>query len=169
MTLQGTWVLDPAHSEAGFTVRHAGISKVRGSFPIMQASVNHDGTAARVSAVLDATSFTTGNEDRDAHIKSADFLEVETYPTINFDGVYEAESLTGDLTIHGVTLPVSIPVEEGGVAVDPFGNTRAGFDASITIDRRDFGLTWNAVLDRGGLLVSEKVKVELSLSFIKTD
>lgn len=167
MTLAGTWALDPTHSEVGFTVRHAGISKVRGKFGEVEATVDHDGQQATVTATAQAASFTTGNADRDAHVKSADFLEVDTYPTVDFTGTFDGEELAGELTVHGVTRPVTFDVEVFGEATDPFGNKRLGAEAKATINRKDFGLTWNAALEAGGVLVSDKVVLSLDLSFIK--
>ena len=173
--LTGTWTIDAAHSRLGFSVRHAGIATVRGSFAGFEGQLVLDGTNpanSTASATIDATSFTTGNEQRDGHVKSPDFLDVEKYPTLTFastevrpDG--EDYVLVGDLTIHGVTQPVEIKVEVEGQAVDPFGNTRVGFSGETQINRKDFGLTWNAALETGGLLVGEKVKITLDISAIK--
>lgn len=170
----GTWNLDSAHSEVGFTARHAGISKVRGKFTDVEASAivpagNPEKTV--INARIKADSFDSGNADRDAHVKSGDFLEVETYPELSFVATSIEEDgdellINGDLTIKGVTKPVKFDVEVGGVATDPFGNVRVGLEAKTIIRRKDFGLTWNAVLDAGGLLVSEKVALNLELSFI---
>lgn len=166
--LTGTWTLDPAHSEIGFSVRHAGISKVRGRFTEVSATVVHEHGASTVEATAQAASFESGNADRDAHIRSADFLDVEAYPTVDFKGVHRGGDLSGELTIHGVTKPVTFSVDVVGQAVDPFGNTRLGLEATTTINRKDFGLTWNAPLQAGaGMLVGDKVTVELELSFIK--
>ena len=166
----GNYNVDPSHSEIGFTVRHAGISKVRGRFHGVSGvvTVNEGGTAT-VHATVDANTFDSGSEDRDNHIKSADFLDVTVFPELVFVGNYaEADGkLVGDLSIHGVTKTVEFDVEVTDSAIDPFGNTRVGAEASTTISRKDFGLTWNAALETGGVLVSDKVKIELDLSFIK--
>lgn len=167
MTLLGTWKLDPDHSEVGFSVRHAAVSKVKGKFDVVHASVEHDGTQARVQAVVDAATFNSSNPSRDAHIKSDDFLDVEKYPTLGFTGLYNGNVLKGDLTVHGVTHPVVFHVDFGGEATDPYGQVRAGVEAKTSISRKDFGLTWNAALETGGVLVSDKVDLILDLSFIK--
>lgn len=158
------WTLDPSHSVVGFTVRHAGISKVRGKFDIVSAKIEN----GNIEATADATSFNSGDEGRDGHVKSADFLDVERFPTVSFIGKIDesSESLKGELNIHGVTQEVEFEIEEIGVATDPFGNVRAGAEASTTISRKDFDLTWNAALETGGVLVSDKVKINLDVSFI---
>ena len=169
MTLSGNWKLDPTHSEAGFTARHAGISKVRGRFSDVDATVDyHDDGTADVTATLQADSFTTGNADRDGHVKSADFLDVANFPTLTFAGKYGGSELSGDITIHGVTKPITFEVESSEEVTDPFGNVRVGVEAQATISRKDFGLTWNAALETGGVLVSDRIKLNLDLSFIKT-
>lgn len=165
--LTGNWKLDPAHSDVGFVVRHAGISKVRGKFSTVDATVTHDGDAATVEAVAQAASFDSGNADRDAHVRGADFLDVEKFPTVEFKGKLEGDELSGDLTIHGVTRPVTFDVELTDEVVDPFGQTRVGAEARATINRKDFGLTWNAALEAGGVLVSDKVQLTLDLAFVK--
>lgn len=160
----GTWTIDPSHSEASFTVRHAGIAKVRGTVAITEGAVvvSEDGTAT----------VSTGDETRDGHLKTADFFEVETYPTWTFESQAikvegEEAEVPGDLTIHGVTQPVTLETEFNGTATDAYGNLRAGFSATTTISRKDFGLTWNAALEAGGVLVSDKVQVSLEISAIK--
>lgn len=165
--LTGTWKLDPSHSWAGFTARHAMVTKVRGHFEEVDATVEHDGTTAAVTALLQANSFTTGNNDRDAHVKSEDFLGAETYPTVTFEGKLLGDELVGELTIRDVTRPVTLAAEVTEPVTDPFGNVRIGAEASGTISRKDFGLTWNVPLDGGGVLVSDKIKLELDLSFVK--
>lgn len=169
------WTLDPSHSEVSFTVRHAGISKVRGKFDSVSATAELDENSElkTASALIGVASVNTGSEDRDNHIRSADFFDVEQFSTMTFDNVVfenfleEDAVLKGDLTIKDVTRPVELTVEETGVAVDPFGNTRFGVEAKTTISRKDFGLTWNAALEAGGVLVSDKVTIELNLSFIQ--
>lgn len=170
---EGVWTVDPSHSELGFTVRHAGISKVKGKFNEFEAKVvaNEDFSETSVSATAQASSFDSGDANRDGHVKSADFFDVENFPTLTFEStklVHKGSEfeLEGNLTIKGVTKPVVFDVEFNGVAVDPFGNTRAGLSATTKISRKDFGLTWNAVLETGGLLVADAVKIELELSFI---
>ena len=169
----GTWTLDNSHSEIGFTVRHAGISKVRGQFTDAVATLDLAQNVAdsKVNATIQTASFDSGDANRDGHVRGEDFFDVEAFPEISFvsNAIVpkgDAYELQGDLTIKGVTRPVALETELHGVAVDPFGNTRAGLTAETTISRKDFGLTWNAVLDAGGVLVSDKVAVNLELAFI---
>lgn len=168
----GTWTLDNAHSEIGMTVRHAGISKVRAVFDEASATlqVAEDGTSD-VNAAVKAESFNSKNADRDAHVRGADFLDAENHPELTFVATGfkpagEEFELTGDLSIRGVTKEVTFEVEFGGQAVDPFGATRAGFSASTAISRKEFGLTWNAALEAGGVLVGDKVSIDLELAFV---
>lgn len=171
----GTWTLDPSHSEVGFVVRHAGISKVRGKFNVVSGSVNvPEAGDISVAAVADANTFDSGNADRDAHVRSGDFLDVENHPTVTFESTQvtldgEDIQMDGNLTIRGVTRPVSLSGELGGVAVDPFGAKRFGAEVKGDISRKDFGLTWNAALETGGVLVSDKVQLSIELSFILSD
>jgi polyisoprenoid-binding protein YceI len=169
----GTWTLDNSHSEIGFTVRHAGISKVRGQFKDAEATLDLAENVAdsKVNATIKTASFDSGDANRDGHVRGEDFFDVETFPEISFvsNAIVpkgDAYELQGELTIKGVTRKVSLETELHGVAVDPFGNTRAGLTAETTISRKDFGLTWNAVLDAGGVLVSDKVAINLELAFI---
>lgn len=169
----GVWAVDPSHSELGFTVRHAGISKVKGKFTDFEAKVvaNEDFSETSVTATAQANSFNSGDEGRDGHVKSADFFDVENFLVLTFESTNLVRKgsdfkLEGNLTIKGVTKPVVFDVEFNGVAVDPFGNTRAGLSATTKISRKEFGLTWNAVLETGGLLVADSVKIDLELSFI---
>jgi polyisoprenoid-binding protein YceI len=168
----GTWNFDPAHSEIGFSVRHAGISTVRGTFNEATASleVAEDVEASRVEASIQTASVDTNNPQRDGHVKSADFFDVENHPELTFastafrvDG--EDVSIDGDLTIRGESRPVTLKGEFGGVAVDAFGQTRAGFSVETSISRKEFGITWNAALEAGGVLVSDKVKIILDVAF----
>ncbi|GAA3281848.1 YceI family protein [Nesterenkonia halobia] len=168
----GTWKLDTDHSEIGMTVRHAGISKVRATFGEADGTltVGEDGTAT-VETSVRAASFDSKNADRDAHVRAADFLDVETYPELSFRATDvkpsgEEFEVTGDLTIRGETRQVTFEAEFGGQAVDPFGATRAGFSASAAISRKDFGLTWNASLEAGGVLVGDKVAIDLEVAFV---
>ncbi|WP_442543344.1 YceI family protein [Arthrobacter sp. KN11-1C] len=170
----GTWLLDMAHSEIGFSVRHAGISKVRGRFTDAQAEarVRESLADASLHATVKTASFDSGDANRDGHVRGADFFDVETFPEMTFratsvEGDGEDYTLTGDLTIRGITKPVELEVEFTGVAVDPFGATRAGFSAETEISRKDFGLTWNAALEAGGFLVSDKVKINLEAALVK--
>ena len=169
----GTWTLDSSHSEIGFTVRHAGISKVRGQFKEADATLDLAENVAdsKVNATIKTASFDSGDTNRDGHVRGEDFFDVEKFPEISFvsNAIVpkgDAYELQGDLTIKGVTRPVALETELNGVAVDPFGNTRAGLTAETTISRKDFGLTWNAVLEAGGVLVSDKVAINLELAFI---
>ncbi|MDQ0146155.1 MULTISPECIES: YceI family protein [Pseudarthrobacter] len=169
----GTWTLDNSHSEIGFTVRHAGISKVRGQFKEAEATLSLAENVAdsKVNATIKTASFDSGDANRDGHVRGEDFFDVEKFPEISFvsNAIVpkgDAYELQGDLTIKGVTRPVALETELHGVAVDPFGNTRAGLTAETTISRKDFGLTWNAVLEAGGVLVSDKVAINLELAFI---
>jgi len=168
----GSWTFDPAHSEVGFTVRHAGISKVRGTFREVDAQlrVAEPIENSTLSATVQMASIDTKNADRDAHVRSADFFAVEEHPTMTFtstavafDG--EEGTITGDLTIKGVTRPVELETEFNGVVVDAFGVTRAGFSATTTISRKEFGITWNAAMEAGGVLVSDKVVINLDVAF----
>lgn len=168
----GTWTLDNSHSEIGFSVRHAGISKVRGQFKDVAATATVGETLAdsSVEATAKIASLDTSDANRDGHLHSADFFDAEQFPDMTFKSTSisaqgETYSLNGDLTIRGTTLPVSFDTEFNGVAVDPFGTTRAGFSGQTTISRKDFGLTWNAALEAGGVLVGDKVTISLEVEF----
>lgn len=172
----GIWTLDMSHSDIGFTVRHAGISKVRGRFSDASATahVRDSLKDSSLHATVKTASFDSGEPNRDAHVRGADFFEVESFPEMTFratgvEGDGEDYTLTGDLTIRGITKPVELEVEFTGVAVDPFGATRAGFSAETEISRKEFGLTWNAALETGGFLVSDKVKINLEAALVKQD
>ena len=172
----GIWTLDMSHSEIGFSVRHAGISKVRGRFneASAEARVRNSLTEASLKAAVKTASFDSGDANRDAHVRGPDFFDVEKYPEMTFQatgirGGGDDYVLTGQLTIRDVTKPVELEVEFTGVAVDPFGATRAGFSAETDISRKDFGLTWNAALEAGGLLVSDKVKIHVEAAMVKQD
>jgi polyisoprenoid-binding protein YceI len=170
----GTYVIDPAHSELGFTVRHSGIAKVRGRFNGVDGTITlaEPLTDSTATVTIDAASVDTGNEQRDGHLVSADFWDAENNPTWTFEstsveGEGEEFTLNGALTINGVTLPVALETEYNGAATDAFGNDRAGFSASTEISRKDYGLTWNVALEGGGLLVGDKVKIAIEISAIK--
>lgn len=174
--LTGTWTLDHTHTRLGFVTRHAMITKVRGSFNDFTGTVTVpaegiEGATAQVT--INATSIDTRNADRDGHLKSNDFFDMETYPQITFTSTKIAPNgsggvdVTGDLTIKGATKSVTIPFDYEGTATDPFGNQRAGFEGSTVINRSDFDLSWNAALETGGVLVSEKVTLEIEVSAIK--
>ncbi len=169
----GTWAIETSHSHASFTVRHAGISKVRGSVGITEGTitVGEDLASTSVTVTLDPATIDTKDENRDNHLRSADFFEVETYPTWTFtstdiraDG--EDYVVTGDLTIHGVTRSVELATEYNGAGVDPFGLSRVGFSAQTQISRKDFGLTWNAAMETGGVLVGDKVTISLEIEAV---
>ncbi|MCC6723269.1 MAG: YceI family protein [Saprospiraceae bacterium] len=170
------WVLDPAHSEINFMVRHLMIAKVKGGFHRFEATVLSDGAdfrKAEVELKIDAASLSTNQADRDAHLRSADFFDVENHPTIHFVGGsccrFDPENyrLAGNLTIRGVTREVSLSVEFGGVGKDPWGNEKAGFSVTGIVNRKDFGLLWNAPLEAGGVLVSDEVHIECEVQFVK--
>jgi polyisoprenoid-binding protein YceI len=166
----GTWTVDAAHSELGFVARHLMVSKVRGQFKEFEGTVKvgDDLGDSQVTAVAQLGSVDTGSADRDAHLKSADFFDVENNPTMSFTSTsVNADSLTGDLTIKGVTKPVVFDLEFNGVATDPWGNQKAGFEASTEINRKDWGLEWNVALEGGGVLVSEKIKINLDIQLLK--
>ena len=174
--LSGTYTFDPAHTRIGFVARHAMVTKVRGAFNEFEGSVVVDGTdlaASKVTLTIQAASIDTRNEQRDAHLRSNDFVAMDEFPQITFvsSGVTVVDEttyeLSGDLTIKGVTKPITIPFTFEGAAQDPFGNQRIGFDGSVTISRKDYGLTWNAALETGGVLVSDKIVLEFEVSAIK--
>jgi polyisoprenoid-binding protein YceI len=170
------WQVDPAHSAVNLVVRHMVISKVRGQFARWTAKLSLDSTDLARSSVeveIEAASVQTGVADRDAHLRSADFLDVEKYPVIRYASrKVEVASpgklrVTGDLTIRGVTREVPLDVEVGGQAKDPWGNVRMGFAATATLSRKDFGLTWNQALETGGVLVADRVDVEIELEAVR--
>jgi polyisoprenoid-binding protein YceI len=175
--LTGSWTIDAAHSRIGFVARHAMVTKVRGSFnefeggAVLDAS-NPASSTARIT--IQAKSIDTRNGQRDEHLRSNDFFAMDEYPTITFgstgvEQTGEAEfSLTGDLTIKGVTKAVTIPFSFEGTATDPFGNLRAGFEGSTVVNRKDWGINFNAGLEAGGVLVSEKITLEFEISAIKS-
>ncbi|MBU6213621.1 MAG: YceI family protein [Actinomycetales bacterium] len=173
--LAGTWTIDPAHTQIGFVARHAMVTKVRGTFDTFSGSLTIDPANpadSKVSFTADLASVNTGVADRDGHLRGSDFFDVENHKEMVFESTEvtvagETGTLKGNLTIKGITQPVSIDVEIGGVTKDPFGNTRAGFEGTATISRKDFGLTWNAPLEVGGWLVSDEIKVVLDIAAIK--
>lgn len=174
--LTGTYRLDPSHSRIGFVARHAMVTKVRGSFNDFRGTVVIDGAnPARSSAEVsvEVASIDTRNGQRDEHLRTNEFLAAEQYPQINFvsTGVARTQErrfeLSGDLTIRGITKAVTIPLDYEGAATDPFGNVRLGFEGSLTISRKDFGITWNAALETGGVLVGDAIVLELEISAIK--
>ncbi|WP_431843183.1 YceI family protein [Calidifontibacter indicus] len=172
--LNGTYVIDPAHSEIGFVARHAMVTKVRGSFKEFDgtATTGENLAGATIDLTINVASVDTRSADRDGHLKSADFFDVEKYPSITFKSTdIKADGsdlvVTGDLTIMETTKPVTVEFEYNGAAVDPFGNERIGFEGKTVVNRKDFGLTWNAALEAGGVLVSDKVTLTFDISAIK--
>ncbi|MFH5821993.1 YceI family protein [Georgenia sp. AZ-5] len=172
----GTYVIDQAHTDVSFTVRHAGISKVRGKFEKFDGSltVAEDFAASSATVTIDASSINTGDANRDGHLRSADFWDAENKPTWTFvstgvEGSGEEFTLKGDLTINGVTKPIELDVEFNGAVVDAFGANRVGFSAATEISRKDFGLTWNAAMETGGFLVGDKVKILLEVEATPTE
>ena len=171
------WVLDPTHSEVTFKVKHLMISNVKGEFRNFSATIDSEGddfSNAKVNATVETASIFTNNEDRDNHLRSADFFNAETNKEITFTGTSFEKTddddefeLKGDLTINGVTKPVTLEVEFGGINQDPWGNTKAGFTFEGKLNREDFGLTWNAALETGGVMVSKDVKIAGELQFVK--
>lgn len=172
--IAGDYVLDPSHSRLGFSARHAMVTKVRGSFEEFEGTAHVDTVtpaSSKVELTIQAASVTTGNEQRDGHLKTPDFFDIENHPTITFVSTHVARdgsewAITGNLTINDVTKSVTIHFEETGSAKDPYGNTRIGFEGSTTIDRTEWNLNFNATLETGGVLVSEKVKLEFDISAI---
>jgi len=170
-----TWAIDPAHSHVGFSVRHMMISTVKGRFGTVAGTVelDEDLTTGSVEATIDVASIDTREAQRDAHLRSADFFDADRFPTITFKSRRVAKAapdkltVTGDLTIKGVTREVVLEVVEEGRGTDPWGGERAGFTAHTTINRRDFGLTYNQVLETGGVLVGEDIKISLDVELIK--
>ena len=176
--LTGTWSIDPSHSSLGFSARHAMVTNVRGQFDEFEGTGVVDAanpSASTATVVMKAASINTGVADRDAHLRSGDFFDVENHPELRFTStsVEQADSstwrVTGDLTIKDTTHPVTIDFDFTGLARDPFGNLRAGFEGETTINRKDWGLEWNAALETGGVLVGEKIKLTFDISAIKSD
>ncbi|MCC6287633.1 MAG: polyisoprenoid-binding protein [Chitinophagaceae bacterium] len=170
------WVIDPSHSEIQFKIRHLMITNVTGSFQEFASTAETEGddfTKAKIKFTAKVDSITTGNEQRDGHLKSQDFFETEKYPEL----VFEANGLTakggdeyvaeGDLTLHGITRKVKLSIEAGGVVKDPYGQTKAGFSVSTKINRKDFGLNWNAATEAGGVVVSDEVRVSAEVQYVK--
>ena len=171
------WTIDPTHSEVQFKVKHLMITTVSGSFNIFRATIqteDEDFSKAKISFSADIDSITTGNADRDGHLKTADFFDAAKFPQLKFtatkyenvdnDGSYE---MYGDLELHGVTKNIKLGVEFGGVVEDAYGNTKAGFTINGKINRKDFGLEWNAVTEAGGIVVSDDVRIACEIQLIK--
>jgi polyisoprenoid-binding protein YceI len=172
----GTWTVDPSHSEVGFVVRHMMVSKVKGRFAKVDGTITvaENVLDSSVEATIDAASIDTRDENRDNHLRSSDFFEVETYPTLTFRSTGlrpngEDFVLDGDLTIRGVTRPVSLDLEFNGAQPSPLapGKSAAGFSAETEISRKDFGLEWNVALETGGVLVADKIKIVLEIEAIQ--
>ena len=167
----GTWNVDASHSEVGFIARHLMVSKVRGQFKNFSAvvSIAQPFENSTVEATVQLASVDTNATDRDTHLKSADFFDVENNPAMTFTSTKVTNSsLEGDLTIKGVTKPVTFDLDFGGISADPWGGTRAGFEATTEINRKDFGLSWNVAIESGGVLVGEKVKIALDVELIQS-
>ncbi len=171
-----TWEIDSSHSGIHFSVRHMVVAKVRGQFARWSGTVvaeNGDLGHASASAVIDASSIETGVVDRDKHLKSPDFFDVAGHPEITFNSTRveklgeERLRVLGDLTIRGATREVVLDVEYAGQTKDPWGNVRAGFTAKTSIDRKDFGLTWNQLLEAGGVMVGDRVEIEIEVEAVK--
>ena len=172
--VSGTWQIDPTHTNIGFTVRHMVIAKVHGRFTGFEGSVTFDGERAVAAQVrIDAKSIDTQVEARDNHLRSADFFDVEQYPAITFESRRMESAggnryrVVGDLTLHGVTREVTIDTELLGRMVDPFGAERVAFSGTARLDRGDFGLTWNKAVEAGGVLVGDRIDVQLEVQVVK--
>tara|TARA_R110001606_G_scaffold113829_1_gene241108 strand:+ start:606 stop:1148 length:543 start_codon:yes stop_codon:yes gene_type:complete len=167
------WVIDPTHSELTFKVKHLMISNVKGEFKTFQANIDgEDFTKSTISAIIDASSLSTNNNDRDTHLKSPDFFEIEKYPEITFIStsikkVDDEFKLVGDLTIKGITKEITLDTEFGGFMKDPYGNEKSGFSINGKLNRKDFGLNWNAALEAGGVMVGNEIKINAEVQFIK--
>lgn len=174
--LTGTYTIDAAHSSVGFTARHAMVTKVRGTFDAFEGTAVLDGenpANSSATVTIQAHSIDTRNQQRDDHLKSNDFLSMDEFPTITFVSTAAKQvdettfELTGDLTVKGITKSITIPFEFQGAAQDPFGNSRVGFEGSVAISRKDYGVNFNVALEAGGVLVSDKVVLEFDISAIK--
>src|SRR5690606_10053806 len=173
--ISGDYTIDPSHSRLGFSARHAMVTTVRGQFSDFAGTAHVDTATpanSTVAVTIQTASIDADSEDRDGHLRSADFFDADNNPTITFTSTKVERDgtdweVTGDLTIKGVSKPVTIVFEENGSAQDPFGNTRIGFEGQAVINRKDWDLTWNAALETGGVLVSEKIKLDFDISAIK--
>lgn len=172
----GTYTIDPSHSRVGFVARHAMVTKVRGAFKEFEGRGHFDAadpSRTNLSLTIKADSLDTGSQDRDEHLRTNDFFDMEQYPELSFTSTEVKQTgedtfeVTGDLTIKDTTKPVTVEFEFTGAATDPFGNHRIGFEGSTKVNRKDWGLTWNAPLEAGGVLVGEKVTLEFDVSAIK--
>ena len=173
--LVGTWDIDPAHTVVGFSVRHAMVATVRGGFNTFGGTitVGEDLTDSSVEVTIDPSSIDTRNEARDQHLRSGDFFYAETHPAITFRSTrvervgHDRFRVTGDLSIRGTTRPVELDMEFNGTSVDPYGKVRGGIEATTTISRKDWGLTWNVALEAGGVLVGDRIKITLDVAAVK--
>ncbi|MEY9871659.1 polyisoprenoid-binding protein YceI [Streptacidiphilus sp. MAP12-33] len=174
--LTGTYVLDPAHTQIGFVARHAMVTKVRGAFKEFTGTIHVDGddpSRSSATITIKAASIDTRNEQRDNHLRSNDFLDVPNHPDITFTTTAVAQTdathvaLTGDLTIKGTSRSLTIPFAYQGAATDPMGNARIGFEGSVQINRKDWGVNWNATLETGGVLVSDRITLEFEISAVR--
>jgi polyisoprenoid-binding protein YceI len=172
----GTYTIDPTHSRIGFVARHAMVTKVRGSFNEFEGTGHFDAEQperSTLSVTIQAASIDTRNADRDAHLRGNDFFDMERFPTITFTSTAisalgdDGYRVVGDLTIKGVTKSVTVDLELSGTAVDPWGNTRLGLEGSTVINRKEWGVSWNAALEAGGVLVGEKVTLEFEISAVR--
>jgi polyisoprenoid-binding protein YceI len=169
----GTWTIDPLHSEVGFSVRHMMVSKVRGKFTKFAGQIvtADDLVSSGVTAEIDLASIDTGAEQRDAHLRSPDFFDIENHPLMTYRStgirvVGDEYLVDGELTLKGVTKSVPLTLEVNGFGPDPYGGTRAGFSATAEINRPDFGVSWNAALEAGGVVVSDKVTIHLEIEAV---
>ena len=175
MATKTKWVIDPTHSEVAFKVKHLMISNVKGNFSAFEVNALTDGddfSHAEINVSINTSSISTGVADRDAHLKSPDFFDSANFETMTFvskslTGSGDDYKLDGDLTIRGITNPVSLNVEFGGLMTDPWGNVKAGFNVDGKINRKDWGLTWNAALKAGGVLVAEEVRINAEIELLK--
>jgi polyisoprenoid-binding protein YceI len=170
------WTLDPSHSQIGFRVKHLMVTNVRGTFKDNNAEIfttGNDFSNAEINLSIDASSVDTGDTTRDSHLKSPDFFDAENFKKINFKGISFEKinegkyALAGDITIKGVTKRIQLDVEFNGIINDPYGNKRAGFEITGKISRKDFGLTWNAALEAGGVMVGDEVKINCEIQLIQ--
>jgi polyisoprenoid-binding protein YceI len=176
--LTGSYQLDPAHTRLGFAARHALVARVHGWADSFEGRLHLDAcdpTRCSVALTIDAASIRTNNPDRDAHLRSGDFFDVERYPTITFESTGltalgdRRYRVTGDLTIKAITRPVALDLTYQGSCVDPYGQLRVGFEGSASLKRSDWGLTWNVALEAGGLVLSDRIDLEIDISAIKID
>ena len=170
----GIWNIDPSHSSVAFVARHLVVSKVRGRFDSFAGAITiaEDPLQSKVDATIQVGSISTGDDSRDGHLRTGDFFDAEAFPTITFTTTKvtpkgDDYTLTGDLTIKGVTKPVELELEFGGVEADPWGGTRAGFSAETEVNRKDWGLEYNMVLETGGVMIGEKIKLQLEIEAVK--